>query len=114
MRPNIENGKAHGFKTVNGLRYGHSVDTLAGNINLDADSPTMQVLDPGGAGRTITLPAEADSDGLCFIIVNTADAPEDLTVNDDAAGGVVTVSQNEMAVVVCDGAAWHGMVGGIT
>ena len=87
-----------------------STVTLAAGLTLTAKDPPLQFLDPGGSGRTITLPAEADSEGLLFLMVNTADAAEDLTVEDDAAGAVVTISENESAFVVCDGTTWKGMV----
>lgn len=94
------------------LKLGVYVDTLAGNLTIGASFPPLIVLDPGGAGRTITLPAEEA--GLTFVLVNTADAAEDLTVQDDAAGAVGTVSQNEVALLVCDGTAWHALVGANT
>ena len=90
------------------------VATLAGNLTVDKSFPPLLVLDPGGAARTVTLPAEADSEGLVFLIVNTADAAEALTIEDDAAGSVGSIAQNEMGLAVCDGTAWHLMVGANT
>jgi hypothetical protein len=87
-----------------------STVTLADALTLTAKDPPLQFLDPGGSGRTITLPAEADSVGLLFLMVNTADASEDLTVQDDASGAVATISQNESAFLTCDGTTWKGMV----
>ena len=65
-----------------------------------------QRLDPGGAGRTIVLPAEGNSRGKSFVIENTADAAEDLTVNNDAAGLIGTINQNEAGIFSCDGTTW--------
>lgn len=86
-----------------------NTETLAGNATLTTASARYQRLDPGGAGRDVTLPAEADSKGLAFLILNTADAAEDLTVKDDGASTVVTISQNEAALVVCNGTSWVHM-----
>lgn len=83
------------------------VVTLAGNLTLTRQYRSVLRLDPGGAGRIVTLPAEAGSDGFAYEIVNTADAAEDLTVKDDGGSTIVTISQNEKATVVCDGSSWY-------
>jgi hypothetical protein len=93
------------------LRLDNVTETLTGNLTLTKDSPTLQMLDPGGAGRNVTLPAEADSDGLVFIISNEADAAEVLTVKDDGATTIITPTQNEAAILWCDGTSWAGLVG---
>lgn len=85
---------------------GHNTETLAANKTLTGADATFQLLDPGGAGRDVTLPAEVASAGRSFRILNRADAAEDLTVKDDAASTIVTISQNEAAWVVCDGTSW--------
>lgn len=81
--------------------------TLGAAYVVDGDLPQLLFLDPGGAGRNVDLPAEADSKGLFFIIVNTADAAEALTIRNDAAGTVGSVTQNEAAFCVCDGTTWR-------
>ena len=93
------------------FRFQHETETLAAGKTLTKDSPSLQFLDPGGAGRTIVLPAEADSKGLVFFISNEADAAEILTINDDAAATIVTPTQNEAAILFCDGTTWSGLVG---
>ena len=95
---------------LNQLRLRSETRTLAGNITLVKQSPTLQYMDPGGAARTVTLPAEADSDGLVFVIVNRADAAEVITVQDDGTTTIVTPTQNEVAVCFCDGVGWSGFV----
>lgn len=87
-----------------------NTETLAANKTLVVGDAPIQVLDPGGAGRDVTLPAEADSVGLSFIIRNAADAAEVLTIKDDGAATVCTPTQNETAIVFCDGTTWRGMV----
>lgn len=83
-----------------------NTETLSGAKTLVVGDAVYQRLDPGGAGRDVTLPAEADSQGLTFRILNTADAAEDLTVKDDGASTIVTVSQNEAVWLACDGTTW--------
>lgn len=88
-----------------------NVEALAANKALTADDARIQVLDPGGAGRDVTLPAEAVSSGVDFMIHNSADAAEVLTVKDDGGGTICTPTQNETAYVFCDGSTWRGLVG---
>ena len=110
-RLNNEHGVFHHPLIKRGLRLGSETETLAGNKTLTKDSAPIQLLDPGGAGRTIVLPAEADSEGLVFFISNEADAAEVLTVQDDGTNTIVTPTQNEAAIVFCDGVTWVGLVG---
>jgi len=91
-----------------------NTETLAGNKTLTATDAPVQFLDPGGAARTVTLPAEASSTGLVYLIANRADLAEDLTVQDDGAATVVTISQNECGIIFCDGVTWEGFVGANT
>ena len=72
------------------------------------------IMDPGGAGRNITLPAEASSTGLLLFLFNAADADEGLVVRSDEPATIVTVGQSEGAVLFCDGTTWLGLVGGET
>lgn len=99
------------MKVLNQLRLNSETRTLAGAVTLTKTSPTLQFMDPGGAARTVTLPAEADSKGLVFVISNEADAAEIITVQDDATNAIVTPTQNEAAIVFCDGTSWSGIVG---
>ncbi len=80
--------------------------TLAATLVLTQNHRNVLRLDPGGAGRDVTLPAEAICDGFWFEIVNAADAAEALTVKDDGGGTIVSIAQNEKATVVCDGVTW--------
>lgn len=89
-------------------------ETLSGNKTLKVHDPKMQFLDPNGANRTITLPAEAISDGVIFHFFNMADGAEDLIIEDDGSNTIITVSQNESGLVGCNGSFWKGLVGGVT
>ena len=93
------------------LPLGHNVnrETLTGNKTLTEDDEQVQSLDPGGAARTVTLPAEAGS--LMFVIVNRADAAEAITVEDDASNTIVSVAQNAAALVFSDGTGWGAILG---
>ncbi len=95
-------------------RQTSNVATLEENLALTADSPRIQVLDPGGSARDVTLPPEAACAGLDFYLHNAADAAEVLTIKDDGGNTVCTPSQNETAYVYCDGTTWRGLVGANT
>lgn len=84
---------------------GYRSATLAADDVLTTDSPHFQKLDPGGANRDVTLPT--GTTGMWFLVSNAADAAENLVVK--AAGGtptVVTLNQNEAAIVAHNGTAW--------
>lgn len=86
--------------------------TLAADLTLDANSPQILALDPGGAGRKVLLPPEAPAVGQILFIANTADMAEDLTVKDDSdTNTIVVVSQNQVGFFFCDGTTWHGGMG---
>lgn len=90
------------------------VETLAGARTLTVDEIDQWqgfAFDPGGAARTITLPAESASKGAFITISNEADALEVLTIADDGAATIVTPTQNEAAILWCDGTSWYGLVG---
>ena len=84
----------------------YATETAAGTVTLDDTYPSIVGIDPGGAGRDVTLDAEATSGGMVRLIVNRADAAEDLTVKDDGASTIGTISQNEAGLFHCNGAAW--------
>lgn len=88
------------------VKNGYATETATGTVTLDDTYPSIIGIDPGGAGRDVTLDAEATSDGLTRVIVNRADAAEDLTVKDDGGGTIGTISQNEAALFHCNGTAW--------
>lgn len=97
---------------VTQLRLKHETRTVSADVTLTVDSPTLQIIDPGGAGRNVALPSPSSSKGLVFIIHNATDGTagtEVLTVKDGTTT-VVTPDTNEAAVVYCDGSAWKGFV----
>ncbi len=90
------------------------VETLAGNRTLTVDEVNTYngfAFDPGGLGRNVVLPAEEACTGVVILLSNKADAAEILTVQNDAAGTVVTPTQGEACIIWCDGVTWYGLVG---
>ena len=104
----FKNGATKALTAQLRLRDGVDVRTLSGALTLDATSGNYLLLDPGGAGRTVTLPAAASSNGLAFFIANTADAAETLTISDGAT--VATVGQGQACMVACDGTDWYTVI----
>lgn len=86
-----------------------NVETLSGDKTVSFTDAAIQVLDPGGAGRNVDLPA--DSIGQRFYVVNTADAAEDLTVRDDGDNTIAVVSQNEAAEFINTGSGYVCLLG---
>jgi hypothetical protein len=85
--------------------------SMAANLSLvDGDSP-LQWLDPNGSARDVTLPANATSNHV-FVIINTADAAETITVKNAAATTIGTVAQGETKIFVPSGSAWAMVSGG--
>lgn len=83
-----------------------STVTLTGTKTLTDADFIMQFLDPGGAGRNVLLPPEANTNHT-FWIVNKADAAETLTVKDDSAATTIgTVAQGETKMFTSNGLAW--------
>ena len=103
-------GGSIGDAFIGPMRLSNVTETLAANKTLTVDSPCLQFIDPNGA-RDLTLPAEADSDGLVFVIVNQAGGSEIITIKDDASATICTPTQNETAILFCDGTSWGGLVG---
>lgn len=81
---------------------------LTGATTLTVSSTKFQRLDPGGANRDVTLPAEENNGGMWFYIINSANAAENLVVKDDAGSTIVTIEQSQAAFVACSGSAWKG------
>lgn len=83
------------------VKRGYHQALLAGNQTLDQTFPMVCGFDPGGASRDVVLDglAAAALDlavaGLMRVIVNRADAAENLVVKDAAGNTIATVNQNE-------------------
>lgn len=82
--------------------------TLAGTFVVTNDMPSVLALDPGGAARNVDMPAEEalGMEGKLWIVINTADAAEVITLRNDAAGTIGTLTQNETAQLMVVGGVW--------
>lgn len=121
-----------------GNKYESSnAETLSGAKSLAVTDAKFQFLDPGGSGRNVDLPdmrtlttdinsegtgdagtdRYADTQGGFFVISNTADAAEVITVRgwngSSTTGTIMTPTQNETAVCYWTGATngWIGIAG---
>lgn len=94
--------------TINNI----NTETLAADKVVVAGDPMIQFLDPGGAARNVDLPDGAAA-GTIFIIVNTADAAETITVrNGDATPLTIdTLAQNESGFFISNGTSWTTLIG---
>lgn len=101
-----DNGARKVLTTQLRLKGGVDDLTLSGALTLTDKHGNFIQIDPGGANRTVTLPEEPDSEGLFFAIYNSADAAENLTIQDDTPTTVVVLNQGESCWLACDGAAW--------
>ena len=109
MRQDHENGKYYKPEIASGFRLRSLALTATAEMPIDPDWPPVLLLDPGGAARTVLLPAEASSKDLVYFIRNTANAAEVLTVEEDSSTtAILTLAQGEGAMVHCDGTTWRG------
>ena len=119
-----------------GTKYDSSnAETLSGAKTLTATSAKYQFLDPGGSGRNCDLPdlrsattdinsegtgtggtaRYADLQGGSFIISNTADGSEVITIRgwngSSTTGTICTPTQNETAILTWTGVdnGWIGV-----
>ena len=96
-----------GAVSIDNLKLTINEETLSANKTLVATDYVTQWLDPNGSDRDITLPAEADSTDLFFIILNTANAKEeDLVIKTDAPATITTIGPNQAAILACNGTTW--------
>lgn len=79
-----------------GLPGGYKALTLAGTTTLDNTYPSFLGLDPGGAAKDVVLDAPI---GQFRMIVNKADAAENLVVKNAAGSTIATINQNETAIL---------------
>lgn len=80
--------------------------TMTGPLTITNKFPVALVLDPGGAARNILMPAPEE--GLMFLLINTADAAETITVRNAADSATYgTVAQNARSFLYSDGVTWY-------
>jgi len=86
--------------------------SVVGTLTLQPNSPPTHFLNPT-ADRTVLLPAEADSAGLMFFLINDAadGAGFELAVKEDAGSTTIAnLGGGEAGIFVCDGTTWVGNV----
>ena len=92
-----------------GMKYSIHIEAITDNYQLTVNHPTLLFLDPNGGAKDVLLPAEASSAGLTFLIVNDADASENLVVKEDSdTTTILTIGQGAAGILWCDGTDWHG------
>lgn len=108
LRQNHVAGTLVDMVVESGFKLRSLETAVTANYAIGANFPPVLYLDPNGGAKDVLLPAEADSEHLCFIVVNTADAAENVVVKDDSdTTTVVTIGQNSFAIVHCDGTTWR-------
>lgn len=115
MRARLDGTRMYRTMFESKNRFALLEKTLTGTETLQDGIPHLLALDPGGAGRTVKLPAGPVS-GDFLIIINTADAAEVLTIQDSAGVALTpacTPTQNEIAFVFYVDATlgWRNFVG---
>ncbi len=106
---NLEDAVLSGSLFRSKLKYGILSVDISAEYTITVNHPPLIIIDPTGSGRDVLLPAEADSEGLTFLILNTEDVSGDLTVKEDAdVTTIVTISDGGAAYVFCDGTTWFG------
>lgn len=88
-------------------------ETLAANktfTQAEVDEYTIFNIDPNGA-RDLTLPAVAANEGQFLIVKNSAGGAEVMTFKNVGGDTIVTPTQNESAIIWCDGTVWAGIAG---
>ena len=86
------------------MKGGAESITLTGARTLTRKDSQYLRIDPGGADRTVTLPAEETNEGLFFFVKNdAAGADETITLANDAAGTVATINDEEWVLVAVTG-----------
>lgn len=96
-------------KAIGRLRYAFGLDThfdattLTGALTLTLFSGAFQILDPGGASRTITLATVTSADnGRVLAIYNAADADGELLT----VGALAVLNRGEWVLLRVTAGAW--------
>lgn len=81
-------------------------ETLSGARSVTKADGGVLTLDPGGASRNVTFGSDCEINGYRVWIGNKADAAENLVVKDSGGTTIVTLNQNEGALLGYNGSAW--------
>lgn len=112
MRVNLEGARINGAEMF-GTKHFAKLQTLAAALQLTDNDPDYLAIDPGGSARNVDLPeATAANNGRTFLIYNSADAAETITVRVYGGGTTVgTVAQAKAAIVANIGGTWRMLSG---
>tara|TARA_R100001463_G_scaffold49901_3_gene99934 strand:- start:373 stop:705 length:333 start_codon:yes stop_codon:yes gene_type:complete len=86
------------------LAGGVESQTISGDLELVDKDSLFQIIDGGGTHRVVTLPEKKS--GKLYMIHNSG-TTHNLIVKNPAGATRVTLGNNEMCLVVCDGTTWH-------
>ena len=78
------------------------IKVLSEAMQLMDFDPVIVAVDPGGASRTVITPPPGPENHL-YIILNLADAAEELNVQDVNAGRIVDIPEGGIGILVSDG-----------
>ena len=106
MSTEYKSGAKRRFDSPITMPDGINVETLSGALTLNQKSADWQILDPGGSSRVVTLPPEEVSEGRVMHFYNAADAAENITIQNDAAGSLGVINPGGSAAVVCKATTW--------
>lgn len=105
-------------KFTHGVPRSFPKDTATASEALSADrvlttaevQNRIIILDPNGSARNVDMPAVADNAGVEVWIRNAAGSALVLTIRHASAGATIcTPTQNETAILRCDGTTWYGV-----
>ena len=99
---------ASGVGTLDFTGLVYKPAALGAHRTLTVKDPMICSFDAGAAHRDLTLEAEAVCPGRVRFIINSG-AANNLVVKNDAASTIVTIGQNQGAIVYCDGTAWSSL-----
>ena len=87
-----------------------NTETLTGDKTLTTSDTRIQFLDPNGSDRNLTMPSESSCTGILYMyfILNNADADERITIKNPSGATLVTLDQDELGILLCDGTNWKG------
>ncbi len=88
------------------------IETLNANKTFTVDEIDAQqifFIDPNGA-RDLTMPATSLCIGVVLFISNEAGGAEIMDIKDSAGQTICTPTQNEAAIIFCNGSLWSGGV----
>ena len=89
-------------------------ESLTGKKTLKVTDHNLLFFDPGASNQDVVLPKEGESKDIIFIIFNTGSGNDLIVKEDSETLTIITISQNEGGLLVCNGSVWKGFVAGIT